>query len=102
MQISAGRPITINATAIMRKLGYKPWRDPKTGKESFIRRLGQAFYPRFHVYVLYEEDRTPVIDLHMDWRRPMHKKGQKSYEDAESDTVQEEARRIIQILDSIQ
>ena len=85
----------------MRKAGYKPWNNRTTGDESFIRRLGQAFYPRFHVHMLKDENGFSVVDLHLDWRKPMHKKGQKSYEDAESDTVQEEARRIAGILDSL-
>ena len=101
MNICAGRQLTENAVKIMRRCGYKPWRDPRAGTESFIRRQGGGYYPRFHVYVRYDDASIPTVDLHMDWRRPMHKKGIRSYEDAESDTVQQEAKRIAEILDSI-
>ena len=86
---------------IMRRCGYKPWREPVSGKESFIRRITAAFYPRFHVHVTYDANLIPTVDLHLDWRRPMHKLGQRSYEDQESETVQAEAARIKTILDGI-
>ena len=101
MKISAGRPLPLNEINLMRKLGYKHWENPKSRSTGYIRRLTAAFYPRFHVHVEYDENAVPVIDLHMDWRRPMHKKGQRSFEDSESDTVQEEARRIVGILNTL-
>lgn len=91
MQISIGQK---NPRNIMRKAGYKPWRNPKTGQESYIRRTGASFYPRFHVLIKYGADYSVVLDLHFDARRPMHKKGIRSYEDKESPVVREEAERI--------
>ena len=101
MKITAGRVLQLNEISIMRKLGYKHWTNPTTGKTGYIKRLSQAFYPRFHAFVLYDDQHVPMIDLHMDWRRPMHKQGQRSFEDAESATVMQEAVRIQTILDSL-
>lgn len=90
-----------NAGSIMRRCGYRPWRDPMTGEDSYTRRLNAAFYPRFHVHVTYDGNLIPTVGLHLDWRRPMHKLGQRSFEDEESETVQTEAARIKAILDAI-
>ncbi|MBU1119449.1 hypothetical protein KKH43_06220 [Patescibacteria group bacterium] len=91
MKISIGQT---NPRNVMRKAGYKPWRNPTTGGESYIRRTGASFYPRFHVLLKYGSDYSVILDLHFDARRPMHKKGVRCYEDEESAVVQEEAQRI--------
>ena len=82
----------------MRKIGYRAWRDPRSGQHSFIRRLGASYYPRFHVIPRHDQDNNFMIDLHFDWRRPMHKKEVKSTEGEESDVVQREVERIKSIL----
>lgn len=92
---SIGNPLTV-----LRRCGYKPWRDPRTGKESFIRRVSAAFYPRFHVLTYYKENLF-IIDLHFDARRPMHRRGIRSYEDEESETVRQEAERIKQLIEKM-
>ena len=43
-------------------------------------------------------DNKLIVDLHFDARRPMHIKGIRSYEDEESEVVQDEATRIKQYL----
>lgn len=83
---------------LLRRCGYIPWRDPKTGKKNFIKRLSRAYYPRFHIFAKIDERGNLILDLHLDARRPMHKLGVKSYESAESGVVQEEAERIKEIL----
>ncbi|MBU1167371.1 hypothetical protein KKC60_03105 [Patescibacteria group bacterium] len=91
MNINLGK---INLRNVMRKAGYKPWRDPRSGSESYIRRTGASFYPRFHAHGAYDASYNVILDLHFDWRRPMHRKGIKSTEGDESDTVTQEAERI--------
>lgn len=85
----------------MRKIGYQPWRDPRSKTSSFIRHPGASYYPRFHAYPKYDQDNNFMIDLHFDWRRPMHKIGIKSTEGEESEVVQQEVDRIKSILDKI-
>ena len=82
----------------MRRLGYKPWRDPRSGQHSFIKRLGASYYPRFHAHSKYDQNNNLMIDLHFDWRRPMHKRGVKSTEGEESEVVQKEVERIKSII----
>lgn len=95
MIINAGRK---NARNIMRRAGYKPWRNPMTGQESYIRRTGASFYPRFHILLKQDKEQNLLIDLHFDKRKPMHKKGVRSYEDKESLVVQDEASRIQRLI----
>jgi len=98
MLIKFSKQIKQNALTIMRRLGYKPWRDPRSGQHSFIKRLGASYYPRFHAHPKYDQNNNLMIDLHFDWRKPMHKRGVKSTEGEESDVVQKEVERIRSIL----
>jgi hypothetical protein len=52
----------------LRRSGYVPFRDPKTGSESFVCRLGPDFYPRFHLY-LKEGDGALTLSLHLDQKQ---------------------------------
>lgn len=85
----------------MRKIGYIPWRDPRSGQTAYIRRMGASYYPRFHARPQYDQNNNFILDLHFDWRRPMHKIGIKSTEGQESDVVQQEIARIKNILDNL-
>jgi len=98
MQIKIDKKLKAKSKVIMRRLGYKPWYDPRKRTEAFIRRMGASFYPRFHVFCYYSSDNKLIVDLHFDARRPMHIKGIRSYEDEESEVVQDEATRIKQYL----
>lgn len=94
MKINIGKR---NYLVAMRSCGYKPWRNPKTGQQSFIRRTGAGFYPRFHCLMFRDREDNIIADVHFDKIRPMHKLGVRSYEDFESPVVQDEAARIAKI-----
>lgn len=96
MEIKVENP-RMNEKNIMRRCGYMPWRDPRSGEHSYIRRLGAGYYPRFHIKTR-NEGRALIFDLHLDSRRPMHKKGIRTYEDEESQVVSIEADRIKRFL----
>jgi RNA 3'-terminal phosphate cyclase len=97
MKIKIEKP-RYNVKYLMRRCGYTPWRDPRTGKERFIRRLGRGYYPRFHVKASYDNQYNLILDLHLDARRPMHKRGIRTYENVESEVVRREAERIRNLL----
>jgi len=86
-----------NEKYIMRKCGYMPWRDPRSGELGYIRRLGSGYYPRFHVKVLRQSNQI-IFNLHLDSRRPMHKVGIRTYENEGSGIVLREADRIKTII----
>ncbi|MFC1721289.1 hypothetical protein ACFL0Z_00045 [Patescibacteria group bacterium] len=80
----------------MRKLNYQEHRDRHSKSVSYIRRAkpGGSFYPRYHVHV----QNTPegmFIDLHYDWRRPMHVKEARSA-DNRGDVIDKEVERMKQ------
>lgn len=55
---------------ILRRVGYAFLRrDEKTGEMSFVKRIGNADYPRFHVYVKIGESGEVEINLHLDQKK---------------------------------
>ena len=52
----------------LRKSGYGYIRDRRTGKDSFVRRLGGGFYPRLHMYVQ-EDGEKAIFNLHLDQKQ---------------------------------
>ncbi len=81
---------------LLRECGYKPWRDQK-GRETYIKRLTKDFYPRFHIIYAKDNQGRPILDLHLDYKRPIHARVARTYE-TESEVVKREAERIKQIL----
>ncbi len=100
MKIKFTKKFRDNSRTLLRRCGYKPWHDLKRGKEAFIRRLsGVAFYPRFHIFYEYDKNQCLVLDLHLDARKPMHKRGIRTSEGGESEVVRMEVERIKNMLD---
>jgi len=82
---------------IMRRAGYAFFRDPKSGQESFVRRLHGEFYPRFHLY-LSEERGHLVFNLHLDQKKASYEGSHKHSADYDGLVVAEEIRRIKQAI----
>lgn len=78
----------------MRAVGYAPHRDPKSAKDSYMRRVGPHFYPRFHLYVLEYTSQHLVLDLHLDAKEPSYAGTPRHAGEYNSDTVRAEAERI--------
>lgn len=81
----------------LRSCGYKPWRDQR-GREAYIKRLTKDFYPRFHIIYIEDSQGRPILDLHLDYKRPVHARVARTYE-TESEVVKREAERIKKILE---
>lgn len=77
----------------LRRAGYNYFKDPQSGEESFVLRLGSEFYPRFHVYVE-SSQATVTLDLHLDQKKPSY--GSQSMHSGEytGSTVEVEMHRI--------
>ncbi len=81
-----------NSNRLMRYLGYTPFHD------SYTRRLGGNFYPRFHVH-LSGDDNDITISLHLDQKKASYKgvvAHSGEYED--SDILNAEKGRILSLL----
>jgi len=68
MDIQIQRVLVGNPLEGLRRAGYFPFRDPKTGSESFVCRLGPDFYPRFHLY-LKDREGMITLSLHLDQKQ---------------------------------
>jgi hypothetical protein len=55
---------------ILRRIGYSfQRRDEQTGQMSFVKRIGNADYPRFHIYAKTLADGGAEINLHIDQKK---------------------------------
>ncbi len=78
---------------VLRRAGYTPFTDPRSGEESFVRRLGTHFYPRFHVYIEMEADQLRV-NLHLDQKQPSYQGFKKHSGEYGGPVVETEADRL--------
>jgi hypothetical protein len=89
-----------NEQVLMRRCGYFPIFDRRTGHSSFIRELSSVSYPRFHVY-LSKADNKFIISLHLDQKKPSYG-GYKAHSgEADGQVVENEANRINKILNNL-
>ena len=93
MKVSYKKPLPATPISLLRSAGYAPFRDPQSGEESFVRRLGSAFYPRFHMYVK-ETHLVVTFDLHLDQKKPSYEGAHKHAGEYEGSVVAQELLRI--------
>ncbi len=62
------KQINVNYSIFIKRLGYGIIRDRHSGSESFVRRLGREFYPRFHMYVNDFKDMIE-LNIHIDHKK---------------------------------
>ncbi|MFA5211045.1 MAG: hypothetical protein WC414_00895 [Patescibacteria group bacterium] len=78
---------------LLRRLSYGIIFDKKSGQKSFVRRLSNNFYPRFHVY-LDELTDGFIISIHLDQKQAIYE-GQTAHSgEYDSEVVKKEAIRI--------
>ncbi|MFA6522529.1 MAG: hypothetical protein WCT24_03000 [Patescibacteria group bacterium] len=84
-----------NPLALLRKAGYAPFTDPKSGEDSYVLRLTADYYPRFHLYV--EETPSEVtLSLHLDQKKPSYRgTAHKHSGDYDSPVVERELERLV-------
>lgn len=78
---------------IIKKAGYTYITDYKTGQESFVRRLSKEYYPRFHIYLHDEAERT-VVNIHLDQKKASYPGAHAHNAEYEGETVKNELDRI--------
>ena len=91
------KQLNMSGLEIMRRASYAFFRDPKSGQESFVRRLRGEFYPRFHLY-LSEERGHLVFNLHLDQKKASYEGSHKHSADYDGPVVAEEINRIKQVI----
>ncbi len=82
------------ALFLMRRCGYGFERkNPKTGEDSFSRRLGAGQYPKFHIYARKEGDNL-FVNLHLDQKKPTYGENTAHSGEYDGEVVENEAERI--------
>lgn len=89
--------INMSGEQIMRKAGYGFIRDYKTGKESFVRRLGNMYYPRLHMYVTEEAGRLE-FSLHLDQKQASYAGSHMHSAEYDGEMVESEINRLKQLI----
>ncbi len=81
----------------LRKAGYAYIRDRKSGQDSFSRRLGGGFYPRFHMY-FNESGGRIIFNLHLDQKQASYLGAHKHNAEYEGELVEAEIARLKNLL----
>lgn len=78
---------------LLRQVGYAYLTDRHSGQESYVRRLGRGFYPRFHLY-LERQNGQVVLNLHLDQKQPSYAGAHAHNAEYDGELVEEEMARI--------
>ncbi|MDD5341278.1 MAG: hypothetical protein PHC97_02465 [Patescibacteria group bacterium] len=92
MKIDFNQKLSVSADLLVRRCGYGQIRDGKTGQVSYVRRLRNDFYPRFHLYV--NSENPLVLNLHLDQKKASYEGYTAHSGDYDSDVIRQEAQRI--------
>lgn len=90
-------PAPANSGVAVQRCGYAAFRDPRTGSESYTRRLGRGFYPRFHLYAEVRAEQL-VLKLHLDQKQPTYLRGSAHSGEYDGPVVTAEGERITRLL----
>lgn len=83
----------------LRRAGYALIYDRHSGQESFARRFGRDFYPRFHLYVHQSDNsETLFFNLHLDHKKASYAGQTRHSADYDGDLVEQEAKRLQSLL----
>lgn len=84
----------INTDQFIRRLGYSLHRDRFATDISYVRRAGEDFFPRYHLYYEEKPDRV-ILKLHLDQKKPSYGAGTHAHAgDYDGSAVEREAKRI--------
>ncbi|MEI6378295.1 MAG: hypothetical protein WCO55_01420 [Candidatus Falkowbacteria bacterium] len=78
---------------LLKRAGYLFVTDHKTGKDSYMRSLARANYPRFHLYIK-EEGGLLILDLHIDHKQASYEGSHMHNAEYEGDLVSAELAHI--------
>jgi hypothetical protein len=96
MKINFGQKFNANADFLVRRCGYGQIRDSRTRETSYVRRLRNDFYPRFHMYINAED--PLILNLHLDQKKASYEGFTAHSGDYDSDLVKQEAQRIYNLI----
>ena len=77
----------------LRRAGYGYIRDRRSGKDSFVRRLGNGFYPRLHMYVSERDDQI-IFNLHLDQKQASYAGAHAHNAEYDGEVIEAEIERL--------
>jgi len=90
-----------NPETFLRKAGYAFIHDRRSGNDSFVRRLGQNFYPRLHMYIKQEGD-DYIFNLHLDQKQASYAGSHAHSAEYDGTVVESEINRLRSFLGNIE
>ena len=84
----------------LRRAGYALLIDRKSGQVSFARRLRRDFYPRFHIYFIFDNSNQEeiIFNLHLDQKRPGYQGYSRHNAEYDGEVVARELERLRSLL----
>ncbi|MBI3956786.1 MAG: hypothetical protein HY340_02250 [Candidatus Kerfeldbacteria bacterium] len=95
MKFTLKLPPDQNAPVVLNRAGYATFRDPNTGQTSYVKRLGDYFYPRFHLYVQSANTAQAICSLHLDMKQPSYTGSRAHSGEYDGEQVVNEIKRIL-------
>ena len=89
--------LTHNLGHLLRQANYVNIFDKISQKESYVRKLTNQHYPRFHLYIK-ETPEELIFDLHLDQSAPRYKNQRAHKADYKSEKVKSELIRIYETI----
>lgn len=86
----------INPIDAIRRCGYGLVNDRNADEQSFARRLGGGFYPRFHIYI-----ENGFYNLHLDQKQASYQGSKKHSGEYDGDTVAAEGERVREMIENL-
>ncbi|MBI4276463.1 hypothetical protein HY629_01340 [Candidatus Uhrbacteria bacterium] len=93
MRFSIPLPQFEQARTLLRRAGYAEFHDRNTGETSYTRRLGQLFFPKYHVYPEEREGQL-IINIHLDQKQASYAGSHAHSGEYDGDLVEREAARL--------
>ena len=97
MKFIWNQPLKQNLKVFLNRLSYYEYADRNSNQISYIRRMGNGYYPRLHLYVDLEDKRI-IFKLHMDEKKVSYAGSNRHSGQYEGEIVESEMNRIIKSL----
>jgi len=92
MELKFKEKLNENGEFLLKRCGYAQIYDTKFDKISYVRRLSQEYYPRYHCYINSED--PLILSLHIDQKKVSYEGFTAHSGDYDSDLVKTELKRI--------
>lgn len=92
--------LQMNAEQIALRAGFGHIHDSRSGKDSYVRRLTEHYYPRLHLYIKDEGDRF-IFDLHLDQKQTSYQGSHMHNAEYDGEIVEGEIARLKQFIMSL-